>query len=513
MTTTEVTPSRNEERSLWLKKNRGRIAIIAFLAFIPLYSVLGTDMTAGNLLVAVIRGLAVGAITFLVVSGLSLILGLMDVLSLMHGELYMLGAFIGWTIYVRPDTFLDVATPLALALSGMALLPLWRHLASQLPSTRWVRNLVPTVALAIGFVLMAFLFLRFPLTIWDADVVTDSPGFHSTLLQSGTQQVYEAGAFDGIPAVVGLVGMWVAGAIFGFGIAAAVERKSEVVAPRPGRQAYILAAIVGLLGLLLFAVNTPLTEWWFGLGTSVRFFLSVIFAPLLAFGLGAFLEVVFIRPLYERLLFQLMMTLGLGFIMIEMVESIFGDTGFTVHRPPLLDGTIKIAGSTIRWYQEVFIIAVGLVVLGSITLLLKKSRLGMTIRAGVQDSDMVEALGINVRRVFTTTFALGVGLAALGGVIAGPALSLNPHMGAAVLLTAIVAMAIGGLTSFTGAAVGAVLVGILQQIMVQLGSVGIPIPGLDEPFKPSPIIVPASSILLMIVVLMILPNGLLGRED
>ena len=126
---------------------------------------------------------------------------------------------------------------------------------------------------------------------------------------------------------------------------------------------------------------------------------------------------------------------------------------------------------------------------------------------------MVEALGINVRRVFTITFALGVALAALGGVIAGPALSPNPHMGSAVLLSAIVAMAIGGLTSFPGAAVGAVIVGILQQIMVQLGSVGISLPGLAEPLKPSPVIVPASSILLMIIVLMVLPNGLMGRED
>ncbi len=96
--------------------------------------------------------------------------------------------------------------------------------------------------------------------------------------------------------------------------------------------------------------------------------------------------------------------------------------------------------------------------------------------------------------------------------MAAPALSVNPHMGGAVLLTAIVAMAIGGLTSFPGAAVGAVIVGILQSLMVALGSVGIPLPGLDEPFKPSPIIVPASSILLMIVVLMVLPNGLMGRE-
>ena len=118
---TEVT--RSQVASAWLRENRSRAAVIAFLAFVPLFALFGTDMTANDMLVAVIRGLAVGAITFLVVSGLSLILGLMDVLSLMHGELYMIGAFTGWMVYVRPDTFLDLLTPLALALSGMALLP------------------------------------------------------------------------------------------------------------------------------------------------------------------------------------------------------------------------------------------------------------------------------------------------------------------------------------------------------------------------------------------------------
>ena len=511
MTTTQV--SSTQSMSRWLRENRGRASIIAFLLFVPLFALFGTDMSAGDLMVAVIRGLAVGAITFLVVSGLSLILGLMDVLSLMHGELYMIGAFTGWMVYVRPDTFLDVLTPVALALSGMALLPLWRRYASHVPGGRRARTVAAGVALTVGFVLAAFLFTRFPLAIWDADVLQESPGFQSTLLQTGTQVTPAAGEFDGVPAVLGLVGMWLAGAIFGLGIAAAVERDSEVVAPVPTRGSYLVAGAVAAFGLIVFALNNSVTDWWFGLGTTPRFFLALVFAPLFAFGLGAFLEVVFIRPLYERLLFQLMMTLGLGFIMIEVARSVWGDTGFTVPRPAALDGTISVAGSNIRWYQEVFIIGVGLAVLLSITLLLKRSRLGMTIRAGVQDSDMVEALGINVRRVFTITFALGVALAALGGVIAGPALTLDIHMGSAVLLTAIVAMAIGGLTSFPGAAVGAVIIGILQQIMVQLGSVGIPIPWLSEPFKPSPSIVPASSILVMIIVLVVLPNGLMGREE
>lgn len=175
--------------------------------------------------------------------------------------------------------------------------------------------------------------------------------------------------------------------------------------------------------------------------------------------------------------------------------------------------TIKIFDSRVRMYNEVFIILIGILVLVTITLVIKRTRLGMIIRAGVQDSEMVEALGINVRRVFTITFGIGVALAALGGVIAAPAIGLNTGMGATVLLLALIAMAIGGLTSFPGAAVGAVIVGLLQQFMIKYGSIGIPVPWMDEPFKPSPVLVPASAILVMIVVLLVLPHGFFGREE
>ena len=125
---------------------------------------------------------------------------------------------------------------------------------------------------------------------------------------------------------------------------------------------------------------------------------------------------------------------------------------------------------------------------------------------------MVEALGINVQRVFTLVFAIGTGLAALGGVIAGPAMGLSPQMGGRLLLLALIALAIGGLTSFPGAAAGAVLVGLVQQFIIRYGQVGINLPFLAEPFKPSPPLVPASTVLLMVIILLILPNGLFGRS-
>jgi branched-chain amino acid transport system permease protein len=175
--------------------------------------------------------------------------------------------------------------------------------------------------------------------------------------------------------------------------------------------------------------------------------------------------------------------------------------------------TIMLLDARVRTYNEIFVILVGLFVLISVWLILKRTRLGMIIRAGVQDSEMVEAMGINVRRVFTLVFALGVGLAALGGVLAAPSIGLSNSMGARYLLMALIALAIGGLTSYPGAAAGAVLVGLMQQFMIKYGQIGINLPFLAEPFKPSPPLVPASTVILMIIILLILPYGLFGSEE
>jgi len=246
---------------------------------------------------------------------------------------------------------------------------------------------------------------------------------------------------------------------------------------------------------------------------------------------GALIEVALIRPLYDRPIYQLMVTLGVGFILIELVREVWGRPEFTMSRPAAFNGTgpgcpgeglggffsgcstLEAFGSRLRVYNEGFVILAGIVVLIGVTLLLKRTRIGMIIRAGVQDPEMVEALGINVRRVFTLVFALGSGLAAFGGVLAAPSIGLGTGMGAVFLLSAIVALAIGGLTSFPGAAAGAVLVGLLQQIIIRYGQSGINLPFLDEPFKPSPTLVPAAAILLMIVVLLVLPAGLFGRTE
>ena len=106
--------------------------------------------------------------------------------------------------------------------------------------------------------------------------------------------------------------------------------------------------------------------------------------------------------------------------------------------------TIKFFDGRIRVYDEIMIPIIGILVLVGVWILLKKTRIGMVIRAGVQDRQMVEALGINVRRIFTFVFALGVGLAAFGGVLAGPSAGLTTGMGDTLLTAALIALAIGG---------------------------------------------------------------------
>lgn len=126
---------------------------------------------------------------------------------------------------------------------------------------------------------------------------------------------------------------------------------------------------------------------------------------------------------------------------------------------------------------------------------------------------MVEALGINVRQVFTLVFALGVGLASLGGLIGAPSTGLTTKLGLSLLLNVLIALAIGGLTSYPGAALGSLIVGLLQQFIIKYGQIGINIPFLDAPFKPTPPLVPATTVLMMVVILLVMPQGLLGRKE
>jgi len=143
------------------------------------------------------------------------------------------------------------------------------------------------------------------------------------------------------------------------------------------------------------------------------------------------------------------------------------------------------------------------VMLLGLGLIMKYSRLGMIIRAGVQDREMVEALGINVRRVFTMVSALGIGLAALGGIGAAPFMPVEPLMGDRFQMQGFITVVLGGMGSYTGAAIGALLLGLARGFGDYLALKYNLSPGISE----------ASTVIIMAIVLLVRPSGLLGKKE
>ncbi|MFL7839041.1 MAG: ABC transporter permease subunit [Candidatus Promineifilaceae bacterium] len=512
------------------RNNRVRIFTLLILAMLFFAAVQG--METKDWVITVMRGLAAGAVVFLVASGLSLIFGLMDVLNLAHGEIFMLGAFIGWTVYVRPDTFFDVLTPILLVAVGFALTPVWNAVLGRWEFKGWLAKLVPWLAILLGLAMIVFSFANYPITKWHPDDFGNSPITNALELGQGIFVLPEPLPFEPFHPVVVLMGLLLGGALMAMGIAALSRHGKPTTTSKPDRLPYVIAGSLLIMALLIFVANDALSSWLFEMNSTWRFFIAMAVTTLFGGLLGGLIESTMIRPLYDRPIYQIMLTLGIGFIIVEITRAIWGRPSFTMPKPALWANTGEGCPATslgealtnqcstmllfdgrIRTYNEIFIILIGILVLIGIWLLIQRTRLGMIIRAGVQDSEMVEALGINVRRVFTLVFAVGVALATLGGVLAAPSTGLSLEMGVSVLLLALVALAIGGLSSFPGAAVGAVLVGLMQQFIIKYGGIGINLPFLEEPFKPSPPLVPASVVLLMVIILLILPNGLFGRSD
>ncbi len=517
--------------STFLQGNRTRVIMLAVL--VVLFVTAARGMEGSDWVITTLRGLAVGAVIFLVAAGLSLIFGLMDVLNLAHGEMFMIGAYIGWTVYVRPDTFVDAVTPISLLITGFLLLPVWNAFLNRFVFSPKVAKSWPWLVIVLSLVVLAFTVVRYPISIWDPEVYSQSPITYALALSQNLLSLPEAPAFEGITPAVVMLGTLLGGCLLAIGIAGIGHRQQQTsTRTRIDIRPVILAFFVVVVALVFYLLNDSLTERLLAASTTWRFFLSMIVAAIVGVGLGTIIEVTAIRPLYARPMYQIMITLGISFISIEMVRSIWGRPEFTYPKPELFAGsgegcpaetfgqllsnqcsTVLLMDSRVRTYNEVFVLLFGLVVLLGIWLLLRRTRIGMIIRAGVQDSEMVEALGINVRQVFTLVFALGVGLASLGGVLAAPSMGLSNGMGTSLLLLALIALAIGGLSSFPGAAAGAILVGLVQQFIIKYGQIGINLPFLDEPFKPSPPLVPASVVLLMVIILLVLPKGLLGRSD
>ncbi|MFQ5343288.1 MAG: branched-chain amino acid ABC transporter permease [Anaerolineae bacterium] len=500
-------------RDFW---ERNQAAVVTLAATLLVIGFLIQDLEPKVWVSILLSGLTLGALFFLVAAGLSLIFGLMDVLNFAHGIFFMLGAYVGWTVFANPRLIFNTA-PLFLALGAGAILaplvgpPLWRW---EMPAQ--VRRALPWLLLLAGAAVAALSFRSYNLDRLVAFGPTVAGGSIPT-----AEAQEPAGRL-----LMRMVLLFVAGLI----VSPTLARSAQAgVGRRPMRRSLGSAFGLAVLGLVLLVARTPGESFVLNMSVDLRFLLALIVGTGIGALIGGFTEWALIRPLYERPIYQVLLTLGLVFVGTEFVKAIWGSAAYPpLARPSYFGGNCR-SDNLLAWIGEhcasvnmlgrafptyrLFIIGVGVLVFVAVTTLLRRSRLGMTIRAGVEDSEMVEALGINVRRVFTLVFALGSGLAALGGVVVTPFLGLNPGMGLEFLLQGFIVVVIGGLGSFPGAALGAILVGLARAFGDHFVVSGLQLPGMAEQVHFSPAIARASTVLIMALVLLVRPSGIFGSKE
>ena len=241
-------------------------------------------------------------------------------------------------------------------------------------------------------------------------------------------------------------------------------------------------------------VAYTITAWFPG---AIGFWFGLPVAAVLVAGLGAALEMTLLRRIYRAPeLFQLLATFGVTLMVEDLAVIIWGPDDLLGPRAPGLKGAVSVLGQAVPAY-DLFLIVLGPAVLALIWLVFHRTRFGVLVRAATQDREMVAALGVDQRWLFTAVFALGVFLAALGGALQIPRDAVNHTMDLRIIVEAFVVVVIGGLGSLTGAFVAAVLVS-------ELNAFGI-------------LVFPTVSLVMIFIVmaavLTVRPYGLLGRKE
>ena len=260
-----------------------------------------------------------------------------------------------------------------------------------------------------------------------------------------------------------------------------------------------LTVIFGLLGVMNFAHGELYMLGAYAgvvaIGVTQSFWVALIVAPLAVGVVGAVTEVLTLRPLYRREpLYGLILTFGLALVFREAVRQIWG--GDMRRILPPFTGSTPLLGMTYPNYR-LFLLAAASVLLLVIWLFFTRTRAGIIVRAAVQDAEMLDGLGVNVRRVFTLTFAGSAALAALAGLLMAPEFTVYPQMGVEFILLAFIVVILGGMGSLGGSVVAAFVIGIAQSLFslwMNPQRVAIAIFG------------------IMIVVLVVRPRGFFGRE-
>ncbi len=192
------------------------------------------------------------------------------------------------------------------------------------------------------------------------------------------------------------------------------------------------------------------------------FWPSLIVVPPVVGLVGALLEASTLRFIYRRPpIYQLLLTFGLALILEESIRVLYGNTAKGIDPPPLLDGSLDLAGIIYPRYR-LFVIVLGLAVGCAVWLFLTRTRAGLVTRAVAQNSEMADCLGADVARVRTLVFGAACALAGLGGVAAAPMTTAYLGMGISVIVDAFVVVVIGGLGSIPGSMAGSLIVGAAQ---------------------------------------------------
>jgi len=260
-----------------------------------------------------------------------------------------------------------------------------------------------------------------------------------------------------------------------------------------------LTLVFGMMGVVNFAHGALyMVGAYVGLSLTLasgNFWLALALAPLIVGALSWLIERGGLRLLYERPpIYQLLFTFGVALVLENVVEIVWGTDILTIPAP--FHGALQLLGVYYPKYR-LFVLATSVMVLVAVGLTLRRTRFGLVVRAGTHDAEMVDALGINIKRTFTAVFVAGSMLAAFAGVIVGPMYSLSSGMGGSVIISAFIVVVIGGLGSFAGAVVGGLILGLAQVLGVL--------------FFPSQ--ADASIYAVVVLVLLVRPRGLFGEVD
>jgi len=256
---------------------------------------------------------------------------------------------------------------------------------------------------------------------------------------------------------------------------------------------FSLGGIVNLAHGAFYAIGAYLTVL---LSDYIGFGGSFVVAPLIVALIGVVIERLLFRRFYRSdPILSLLLTFGLAMIAEQALRMIFGAPPVAYAIPPALKGVV-LAGDFIYSKYRLMMLAVAAAAIAATWLLLFRTPFGRVVRAGVQNPEMVGALGIALQPYMTAIAAIGVGLAGLAGVLLAPIVSIHPAMGAEILTAAFVVVVIGGLGSFWGVVAAALLVGVVRGLTIYF------FPSAGE----------ASMYLLMVLVLLFRPRGLFGER-